>query len=159
MANDTRSLTKEEKYLYEVFNLLKKRESLALSAKDTNFSETEFRLMAEIVSAKVNGKRLISTQLAKLLGITRSAVSQIVNRLESEGIVARISDAVDRKIAYIELTDKTLEKYGEDVQKNQRFIGNVVNRFGEENFYTMCSLFQSFVDAIEKEKNMKNTDR
>ena len=94
--SESKSLTKNEKFLYEVFNLLKKRDELSLSAKETHFSDTELRMIAEILSAKVNGKRLISTQLAKLLGITRSAISQIVNRLEEEGVVRRVPDAVDR---------------------------------------------------------------
>ena len=152
MVNETKNLTKNEKYLYEAFNLLKKREGLALSAQDTHFSETEFRLLAEISSAKLNGKRLISTQLAKLLGITRSAVSQIVNRLEAQGVVKRVPDAVDRKIAYVEVTEETFEKYAEDFATCESFIGKVVDKFGEKKFYEMCALFQEFVDTIELEK-------
>ena len=72
---------KSEKYLYMVFSLLKKRESIIISDKETHFSNTELRLLFEVLMAKYEGKRLISTQLSKLLGVTRSAVSQIVNRL------------------------------------------------------------------------------
>lgn len=150
--SEAKSLTKNEKYLYEVFNLLKKRDELSLSAKQTHFSDTELRMIAEILSAKVNGKRLISTQLAKLLGITRSAVSQIVNRLEESGVVRRVPDAVDRKIAYVEVTEETLEKYSADLQICLNFVGEVVERFGEEKFYNMCALFGEFADTVEKAK-------
>ena len=152
MDSEVKSLTKNEKYLYEVFNLLKKRDGLALSAKETHFSDTELRMIAEILSAKVNGKRLISTQLAKLLGITRSAVSQIVNRLEANGVVKRVADAVDRKIAYIEVTEETLEKYSEDLKICLNFVGMVVEKFGEKKFYEMCALFGEFADTVEKAK-------
>ena len=84
-----------------VFSLLKKREEIIISDKKTRFSNTELRLLFEILTAKYEGKRLISTQLAKRLGVTRSAISQIVNRLEEEGVVRRVADDVDRKIAYI----------------------------------------------------------
>ena len=150
--SESKSLTKNEKFLYEVFNLLKKRDELSLSAKETHFSDTELRMIAEILSAKVNGKRLISTQLAKLLGITRSAISQIVNRLEEEGVVRRVPDAVDRKIAYIEVTEETLEKYSEDLNICLNFVGNVVENFGEKKFYDMCALFSEFADIVEKMK-------
>lgn len=155
----TRSLTKNEKYLYEVFKLLKGSEVLTLSAKETQFSDTELRLLSEILSAKCAGKRLISTQLAKLLGVTRSAVSQIVNRLENEGVVRRVPDAVDRKIAYVEVTEETLEKYSADWEICTNFMGTVVDKYGEKKFYEMCALFNEFADIVDAEKKKCKQNR
>ena len=100
--------------------------SLAVSAKETHFSDTELRLIAEILSATYEGKRLISTQLADMLGITRSAVSQIVNNLEKRNVVKRVADDVDRKIAYIELTEEAMESYLADLKIYEPFIERVV---------------------------------
>lgn len=141
-----------EKYLQMVFSLLKKRENIILSDIETHFGNTELRLLFEVLTAKYEGKRLISTQLAKILGVTRSAVSQIVDRLEKDGVVQRVADDVDRKIAYIELTEKTLETYEGDLKKCQNFINRVVDRFGEDNFCQMVELFEGFVEAINQEK-------
>lgn len=146
---------KGEKYLYMVFSLLKKRDDIILSDKEMHFSNTEIRLLFEILSAEYEGKRLISTQLAKILGITRSAVSQIVNRLEERGVVKRVADDVDRKIAYIEITESTMEAYREDLKNCQNFIQRVIDQFGEENFDTMFTLLNDFVNILGKEK--KNT--
>ncbi|MBE5739494.1 MAG: MarR family transcriptional regulator [Clostridiales bacterium] len=146
---------KSEKYLYMVFSLLKKRDDIILSDKEMHFSNTEIRLLFEILSAEYEGKRLISTQLAKILGITRSAVSQIVNRLEERGVVKRVADDVDRKIAYIEITEPTMEAYREDLKNCQNFIQRVIDQFGEENFDTMFTLLNDFVNILGKEK--KNT--
>lgn len=146
--------SQNEKRVYMVFSLLKKRESIILSDKETHFKNTEIRLLFEILTAKYEGRRLISTQLAKLLGVTRSAISQIVNRLEKEGIVKRVADDVDRKIAYIELTDSTIEAYKKDLDKCEDFIDRVVGRFGEENFSQMVNLFDGFIDAINQEKKI-----
>lgn len=136
-----------------MFNLLKKSEGLSLSEGQKYFSDTELRLLAEVLTAKINGKRLISTQIAKLLGITRSAVSQIINRLEANGVVRRVPDAVDRKIAYIEVTEETLEKYSADLQICFNFMGKIVDKFGEKKFYEMCALFGEFSDVVTAEKN------
>ena len=141
-----------EKYLQMVFSLLKKRENIILSDIETHFGNTELRLLFEVLTAKYEGKRLISTQLAKILGVTRSAVSQIVDRLEKDGVVQRVADDVDRKIAYIELTEKTLETYEGDLKKCQNFINRVVDRFGKDNFCQMVELFEGFVEAINQEK-------
>lgn len=143
-----------EKYLQMVFSLLKKRENIILSDIETHFGNTELRLLFEVLTAKYEGKRLISTQLAKILGVTRSAVSQIVDRLEKDGVVQRVADDVDRKIAYIELTEKTLETYEGDLKKCQNFINRVVDRFGEDNFCQMVELFEGFVEAINQEKKL-----
>ena len=135
-----------------VFSLLKKREEIIISDKKTHFNNTELRLIFEVLTAKYEGRRLISTQLAKLLGVTRSAVSQIVNHLEEDGLVKRVADDVDKKIAYIEVTEETLEKYKDDLQNCQKFLKRVIERFGEDNFCRMVELFDDFVATIDKEK-------
>ena len=143
---------KEEERLGKIFSLLRKRESIIIADKKMRFNQTELRMLSEIISASYEGKRLISTQLAKRLGITRSAVSQIVNRLEEAGVVKRVADAVDRKIAYIEVTDETMETYNADIQACGLFVGKVVRKFGEEKFEEMYSLIEEFIGLIEEEK-------
>jgi len=144
--------TGDEQYLNAVFELVKKTESLATADKQTHFNQTEMRLLGEVLAAQYVGKRLISTQLAKLLGVTRSAISQIVNRLESQGLVRRVADEVDKKIAYIEITEETMEKYSEDLKILVSFMGRVVKKFGVENFNTMCKMFDEFYGLIEEER-------
>ena len=91
--------TGEDKYLNDVFTMMKYMDNVTISDRATRFSNTEIRLIGQILAFRYVGKRLISTQLAKLLGVTRSAVSQMVNHLEAEGILCRVPDEVDRKIA------------------------------------------------------------
>lgn len=141
---------KKEEYLAKLFSILKKSDYITFVDKKTNFNHTEIRLLSEILWAQYEGERLISTQLAQRLGITRSAVSQIVNRLELQGVVNRVPDEVDRKIAYIEISDETLDTYGEDMEKCLCFVGRVVEEFGEDNFNEMHRLFVSFIDLAQE---------
>lgn len=143
---------KRKRYLNMLFSMLRKREQITLSDTKTYFNNTEIRLIGEVLSAGYAGKRLISTRLADILGVTRSAVSQIVNKLEKQGIVRRVPDDVDKKIAYIEVTEDALEKYGSDLQLCIQFIGDVVEKFGEEKFETMYALINDFSDLLQKEK-------
>ena len=142
--------SKNEKYLAQIFCLLKNRDGMVMVDKKTNFNYTELRMLSEIISAKYEGKRLISTQLAKLLGVTRSAVSQIVNRLEGRGIVKRVADDVDRKIAYVEISSDISQMYGEDIRCMLAFVGSLVAEFGEDNFNKMCQLFEKFSNLAQK---------
>lgn len=141
-----------EKYLNAVFSMIKKRDSIIVSNKKTRFNDTELRLINEVLLAKQRGKRLISTQLATKLGVTRSAVSQIVNRLETTGVVKRVPDEVDRKIAYIEVTDDTMDSYRADIKTCSDFIGGIVEKFGEEKFQQMRNLLEEFMDMMEEER-------
>lgn len=145
-------LSGNARYLDAMFTLLKDRESIVLSDKNNNFNDTELRMIGEILSAKKEGKRLISTQLATILGITRSAVSQIVRRLENRGVVVRVGDDVDRKIAYIEVTDEVLEQYQQEVKLCANFAGKVVKTYGVEKFQALCASFEEFLDVIEQEQ-------
>ncbi len=150
---------KSEEYLSKIFSILRKRDEIVIVDQKTFFNKTELRLIGELVSAKAEGNRLISTQLAKRLGVTRSAVSQIVNRLESRGVVIRVADDRDKKIAYIELSDSIAERYGEDISRSLEFIGKVVTEFGEEKFNQMYELFDSFIELARlrmKEERKKS---
>lgn len=153
--NQTKSgtrITANEKYLNKLFQLLKKRETIAITGKKAGFNDTELRLIGEVLSAKVTGKRLISTQLATALGVTRSAVSQIVNHLEERGVVRRVADEVDRKIAYIEVTDEVLAQYQQEIKTYANFAGGLVRKYGVEKFNTMCKMLNDFLDLFEEEK-------
>ena len=149
--NDER---KNEEYLTKIFKLIRAREEIVFVDKRTYFNKTELRLISEVIGAKAEGKRVISTQLASRLGITRSAVSQIVNRLEKNGVIKRVSSDKDKKIAYIELSSAILDTYGEDIENSKRFVGAIMEEFGEENFNRLCELTQSFVSLVKKRINI-----
>ena len=143
MEQTNENLKKEER-LMKLFQMMKAQNALAIMEKTMTFNHTELRMISEILAAKHEEKRLISTQLADILGITRSAVSQIVRNLEEEGVVVRMPDAVDRKIAYVEISPNVMERYGQEISEYRNFITNVVVQFGEENFDKMHALFMAF---------------
>lgn len=146
-------ISKDTKYIRSLFILLKKRDYISFMDKQTHFNDAEIRLLSEVLSAKYEGKRLISTQLAKNLGVTRSAISQIVKRMEKNGIVKRVPDAVDRKIAYIEIADDHLEECNADLKACKDFLARVVEKFGEKKFEKMCDTVNEFMDLIERERD------
>ena len=101
----------------------------------------------EIIAAKESGRRLISSRLAKSLGITRSAVSQMVNKLESKDIVCRVPDTKDRKIAYIELSEKALDIYNQMKERVNLFVQKIMERLGEGKIGDFLTRANEFLDA------------
>ena len=144
--------TSKERYARMLYSVLKRRDTLMLADKMGRFNDTEIQLLVAILDAKYDGKRVISTQLAKALGITRAAVSQMVNRLEREGVVNRVADDVDRKIAYIELSEEVQALYEKDLKEYMDRVGQVVEKFGAERFETLYALIDEFLTLVEEEK-------
>jgi len=107
---------------YEEFNIFQNGELL---------SKTEYRMIREIVLEREKGNRIISSELARRLKVTRSAISQLVTKMENRGIVKRVDSPVDRKIAYVELSDRALQIYHEQSEIANSFAEKVVEKFGE----------------------------
>ena len=148
---ETKKINKQpDGTLVKIFKMMQAQNGLAIADKNMNFKGTELRMLSEIMAAQYNGKRLISTKIADKLGITRSAVSQIVSKLEKEGVVRRVPDEVDRKIAYIEISEHVLERFGEDIEKYTGYLNEVIADFGEENFENMFHLFISFTELLQE---------
>ena len=140
--------TKE--YLGKIFVMIKQMESISVVSKKSRFNSSEIRLMTEIIMAQYSGRRLISTQLATRLGITRSAISQIVNKLEGEDIIRRVADTVDKKIAYIELSEKARQAYEEESAIAEEFVGRVLDEFGVAKLDKLLALADEFSQTINE---------
>ena len=138
-----------EEYLRRIFSMMKKTEGLMDIKVRKGLNTTEFRLISEVVLAKVEGRRLISTQLATRLGVTRSAISQMVNKLEEQGVIRRVADDVDRKIAYVELTEWAEEQFKENLSVYSDFISQLIARFGVSRLEKLFSLMDEFVETVE----------
>ena len=143
--------TEENKvYLRKVFAMMRSMENAMESHRQEDYSNTEIRLMNEIVYAAGEGERLISTRLADRLGITRSAVSQIVSKLEKDGMVRRIHDETDKNIAYVEVTEKAMESYEVVIEEYADFVGKVIVHMGVAKLNKMLALVDEFYDAVEE---------
>ena len=150
---------KGQEYLTKLFSMMREREYITLNDKNTHFRSTEMRLLTQVLFAKYEGKRVISAQLAKMLGLTRSAVSMVVHNLESRGIIVRVPDSMDKKIAYVEISDSVYEAYKDDLEKACAFIAQLVEEFGEEKFEKMYSLFTEFALLMRSKLDWSEANR
>lgn len=134
--------------MQEIYAIGKRLEELKIFHRAMPFNNTEMQMMREIIAAKERGSRVISSGLAKLLGITRSAVSQMVNKLESKGVVRRVPDSRDKKIAYIELSDKARSIYEESRARVNGLLERIVAKLGEEKVEHFITGTNEFIDAF-----------
>ena len=134
--------------MQEMYAIGKRLEELKIFHRAMPFNNTEMQMMREIIAAKERGSRVISSGLAKLLGITRSAVSQMVKKLESKGVVRRVPDSRDKKIAYIELSDKARSIYEESRARVNGLLERIVAKLGEEKVEHFITGTNEFIDAF-----------
>ena len=134
--------------MQEIYSISKQLEGAREVYHSLPFNNTEMLMMREIVVAQGEGRRLISSRLAEKLDITRSAVSQIVNKLEAKKIVRRVPDAKDRKIAYIELTEEAYGAYTDIKRRINAVLENLIARFGEGRLAKFLTEAQEFIGAF-----------
>ena len=131
----------------EVYKIAHRIEEIRIPGGKFPFNNTEMQMMREIVEAGETGKRVISSQLAKKLGVTRSAVSQMVNKLEKNNIVRRVPDKKDKKIAYIELSDFAHGVYKGIRKRYELFLDKVMEKLGEKRVHEFIACANEFLDA------------
>ena len=119
-------------YLLKLFHLVKDLGDIDFFWGKAKLSRTEFRILWEVANEQCVGRDIISSELARRIGITRSAVSQIVAKLEKNGIVKRVGSEYDRKIAYIRLTDEAKETFLQQARQANEFADRVLAEFGKE---------------------------
>ena len=127
----------------ELYSIARRLDSAQLFNHAFPFNNTEMQLIKEILRAKETGGRMISSRLAEALCITRSAVSQMVNKLEAKNVVKR------RKIAYIELSDTARAQYEDMKGRVNAILSSVIGELGDEKVETFVKSAHEFVDAFD----------
>ena len=133
-----------------IFDMIKRRENIVVTNKETCFSETEIRIMSELYLARRENRRIIASEIARRVGLTRAAVSQIVQKLEKEGMIERSPAGKDKKSWYVNLTKQSINAYRRDEAIVTEFIGTTVEKFGEDKFELLYNLYTDFIDLVEK---------
>jgi len=143
---------KEQKndYIERIVASLRKIGNFNKIGREQPFNNTEMRLLGEIAYVDNRGGRIISTELANAIGVTRSAISQIVNKLEAQGIVVRVPSDTDRKRVYIELTESAKKAYNSEKQHISDTITEISKLMGEKDMATFVKLLDKFADCQEK---------
>lgn len=135
----------------ELMQVVRDAEMFDLIGGDIKLSKTESRLLREVALEQEKGNEIISSELAKRLGITRSAVSQLVTKLEEREIIVRASSPVDRKIAYIRLSEKSKQIVADQCARCADLLERVSEKFGKKRMNDFISSCGEFFDILKKE--------
>jgi DNA-binding MarR family transcriptional regulator len=91
------------------------------------------------------GEPLTLSELAERLSCVRSNITQLVDRLEADGLVRRVADPDDRRSVRAELTELGLEKQAAGASEVTRIQGEIADRLASSDLGGLESALSSIV--------------
>ncbi len=137
-------------YLLRLIRLARQLEHLDFFTGEGPFTKTEFRLLKEVIAERKNGKSIISSELSRRLGVTRSAISQVVTKLERRDIVRRTPSQTDRKIAYVCLSDHAASVYDAQCRAVNEMMERVTGEFGKDRMERLFSELEELYKIFDR---------
>lgn len=104
----------------------------------TNFSVTlpQFDVLSEL---ERTGQQMTMSELSRELMVSNGNVTGVIDRLEKNGFVTRTRAEHDRRIQYIELTDKGRREFDEMARSHELWLDDLL---AELSLNDMASLQQ-----------------
>ena len=95
-----------------------------------------------------------SRELAELLDIRPSSLTELLARMEGEGLIVRITDSEDRRVTRVSLTDKGKELAAKMKAQHEQRVSRTNACFTEEEAVTFCAICErlgAHLEALAKE--------
>ena len=81
----------------------------------------------------------------------RSNATQMIDRLEAEGLVQRVKNPNDRRSVLVELTKAGIQRLMEGHECHNRIIGELLEPLSEEERNDTLKVFQRITDLLDNE--------
>ena len=89
------------------------------------------------------GEPLTLSELAERLSCVRSNITQLVDRLEADGLVRRVADPADRRSVRAELTELGSDKQSAGATEVARIHSEIAERLGSSDLGMLESALSS----------------
>jgi MarR family transcriptional regulator, organic hydroperoxide resistance regulator len=107
----------------ELWKLMLKgfREAASMKFKEHGFTVTQLSLMFVLY----RDPNIMLNELSEKMGLSKSTVSSMVERLEKQGVVVREIPKDNRRIVRLSLEQKFVEKHKDMLELKQKFISDI----------------------------------
>lgn len=139
-----------EQLMQEIFNIARKLDEIKVFHNVLPFNNTELQMMKVIALADEAGEKVISSDIARSIGITRSAVSQMVKKLEDKNVVVRQPSEDDKKSAHVILSPGARAAYRCIKEYINAFVQQIVDRVGYEEIRCFIDGMNKFIDIFKE---------
>ena len=115
-----------------------------------NVSCSELNVLKALCEGEKENKKMNITELATLLKMSKSAVSQLISKLEKKGFVKRKINLFDKKINYISVTEEARISYENNHEKYNEVVKKVVEEMGEADSKELSRLLEKLSNIISE---------
>lgn len=115
-----------------------------------NISCSELSVLKVLCEGEKEDKKMNVTELANELNMSKSAVSQLISKLEKKGFVKRKINLFDKKINYISVTEEARSAYENNHKKYNEVVKKVVDEMGETDSKELSRLLGKLSNIISE---------
>lgn len=108
-------------------------------------------LMQYLEDHAQKGEQSRMTDIAEEMRVSKSAVTQLVTRMEKRGVIKRYHDKKDRRIVFVKPTDKGREVFADKSQAMLAYIEKLVGRIGEEDSDKLVEILNKILSIVKEE--------
>ncbi|MED1954187.1 MarR family transcriptional regulator [Brevibacillus centrosporus] len=87
---------------------------------------------------------LLMSELAKRMGVTKGAVTQVITRLQAKELVERVHDPEDFRVVLVSLTEKGRSAYLAHQQLHESFYKELYAQFDQKEI----EIFEACLDKL-----------
>ena len=143
------------KQLFEAVLKLKKQSHVNFKLKDIYAGE--FMALRTIHKLKQkndeNSIGVKTSDIGNCLFMKKPATSKMLNNLEDKGYINRLSDKKDRRVTYIDLTERGEELLEKHHRQMVDYTNRVIHEMGEEDMKTFIKLLNKLSDIMDDLKD------
>ena len=139
------------KEFFDAIIRLKRQSHANIKLKDLYASELMgLRIIYKLkMTQDDNSIGVKTSDIGNYLFMKKSATSKMLNNLEDKGYINRLYDKKDRRVTYIDLTQKGIDLLDKHNDIMINYTNSMISRLGEEDTKTLVNLLNRLCDIIE----------
>lgn len=98
--------------------------------------------------------RLTVSEVAEKLGVSLSAITALVDRLVKSGLVVRSRDGKDRRLVWLEATEKGEETMESCMEGRKKVVEKYFSRLPEEDLQKLIDVYEKILFMIKADEKM-----
>ena len=108
------------------------KNALGINNFSSELSETEFKLISLVAEAQENNYDIKLSEISEKLNVTRSAITQVTNKLVEKKYIEKYTLETNKKEIYLKIGKKAIEQYNIVMSKITTFFERLFKEIGQE---------------------------
>ena len=146
----------------ELLGKLRRLTNLMQSARTQEFANHDFNMMdgkGRLLSVLYKKDGLTQRELGQALNIRPSSVGELLRKLETNALVIRKNNEIDRRVMNVYLTDAGREIVSSVASSQEEIQANVFKEISEEEKEKFAQVLEKMIISLEDEYPAESQDQ